>query len=946
LKTQGSGNVAPLSLFDANFYLTEYPDVRTAGLEPYQHFTEHGWKEGRKPCFLFDVRFFLSQLPEPTNVSEPLEYYLKFGAEISPHPLFDPIYYINNNPDVAQSGVNPLAHFLKDGYLERRNPHPLFDIPFYMEQFDEYSSTRSNPLAHYILCGWREGKDPHPLFDSSFYVEKNPDIKDQCPLEHFVVRGASENRDPHPLFSTAYYRKKYEQHLEGGQNPLIHYLHTGAKLGFNPHYDFSSEDYLEAIKTSRSTVPNSLLHYLKLCRQRRLDPTSKRALKFTFAYELDGHIDESTYDNVKAEISNHRHTMLEEIEVEAPHLVSSDKSDEERVKEFRLHTSDNPKLSIVIPTFNQLSYTLDCLQSIDRYPPPIPYEVIVVSDDSTDSSSNILPLVSGIRFLENASNDGFLKTCNRGCVNALGKYTLLLNNGVQLLDGWLEPLIHSLENDTSVAAVGPKIIFPNGKLQECGALIDRSGNATFVGFGDSPTKAQYTKIHEAEYLSGTCMLVDSAKLREVGYLDEAYAPAYFEDVDLCFKFRERGWKVVVNPESTVVHNLGISSNTEPSGWKLQQMSANKQKLLERWSKQIDELNKVRLIAFYLPQFHTIPENDSWWGKGFTEWRNVARAKPNFEGHYQPHVPSDLGFYDLRIKDVQLEQVKLAKRYGLYGFCYYYYWFQGKRLLEQPIEQVLNSKDLSLPFCLCWANETWSRAWDGSQNLVLMQQNHSEDDDHAVIRDLARYFKDDRYIRINGRPLFVIYRAALFPDLRRTTQVWQDYCNQEGIGEIYLAVIEKEGVSIGNFDELGIDAAIEFPPHKKLTAFNDRIDSLDTDFQGTIYDYNQLIRRAVSQPIPPYKRFRGVMPAWDNTARRQNFGNIFINSSPSAYQAWLEFVIEETRKVHSGEERLVFINAWNEWAEGTHLEPDCRYGHEYLEATHNASRSWMLTTKGT
>src|SRR5918911_547953 len=222
-------------------------------------------------------------------------------------------------------------------------------------------------------------------------------------------------------------------------------------------------------------------------------------------------------------------------------------------------------------------------------------------------------------------------------------------------------------------------------------------------------------------------------------------------------------------------------------------------------------NKVRAIAFYLPQYHPIPENDRWWGKGFTEWTNVARARPLFPGHYQPHLPADLGFYDLRLPETRMVQAELARTHGIEGFCYWHYWFNGRRLLERPFNEVLASGEPDFPFCLAWANENWTRVWNGSERDVLIGQQYNEEDDRQHIRSLLAAFRDERYIRIDGKPVFLVYRAAKIPDPLRTTEVWREEAQKAGVGDLYLCRIESFPDERTDPARLGFDAAVEFHP---------------------------------------------------------------------------------------------------------------------------------------
>ncbi|SDJ05690.1 Lipopolysaccharide biosynthesis protein [Paraburkholderia steynii] len=344
---------------------------------------------------------------------------------------------------------------------------------------------------------------------------------------------------------------------------------------------------------------------------------------------------------------------------------------------------------------------------------------------------------------------------------------------------------------------------------------------------------------------------------------------------------------------------------------------------------------VRALAFYLPQFHPFPENDEWWGKGFTEWTNVTRAVPQFAGHYQPHLPGELGFYDLRIPEVQRRQVELAKAAGLGGFCFYFYWFGGKRLMEAPIRQYLEHSEFDFPFCLCWANENWTRRWDGLDQERLISQHHSAEDDLAFIEHISSYLKDPRYIRINGRPYLMVYRPNLLPNARETVERWRKWARENGIGELYLAYTQ----SFENADprDYGFDAAVEFPPNNahppslanELTFFNDK-------FAGHVLDWTHYLEKSYNYETPNYRLFRGVTPSWDNEARKPGRGTVFLGSTPRLYEEWLFNAASYTvAKVDNPDERLVFINAWNEWAEGAHLEPDRKYGYAWLQATNNA-----------
>ncbi len=373
-------------------------------------------------------------------------------------------------------------------------------------------------------------------------------------------------------------------------------------------------------------------------------------------------------------------------------------------------------------------------------------------------------------------------------------------------------------------------------------------------------------------------------------------------------------------------------------------------------------SKLRPIAIHLPQFHPIPENDEWWGKGFTEWTNVAKANPLFKGHYQPHLPADLGFYDLRLEEARLAQEALAKEYGIYGFCYYHYWFNGKRLLHEPVDRKLKNQKEDLPFMLCWANENWTRRWDGGDETVLLKQDYSAQDDINQIRALLPYFGDSRYIRVNDKPVFAIYKSSLLPDMKATTERWRNEAARHGI-ELYLCKFETLNAGLSTPAEEGFDAAIEFQPsygifsryikdaiHAKriksigyrlsyrYNAIRGRLDALQRmkDLPKWRLDYADFVHFLTRYYEYPshFKRFPCVVPSWDNTARRGIDANLFYNATPASFEQWLSFHAAKFQP-YSAAENFVFINAWNEWAEGNHLEPCQQWGRAYLEAVQRA-----------
>ena len=354
---------------------------------------------------------------------------------------------------------------------------------------------------------------------------------------------------------------------------------------------------------------------------------------------------------------------------------------------------------------------------------------------------------------------------------------------------------------------------------------------------------------------------------------------------------------------------------------------------------------IKALAFYLPQFHVFPENNKWWGEGFTEWTNTRKATPKYPTHYQPREPhDDIGYYDLSDYHVLEKQAEQIKKHGLYGLCIYHYWFSGKRLMEKPVDLLLEHPEIDLKFCLCWANENWTRAWDGLEQEVLIAQKH-ENDDIDYIKDLKKYVMDPRYIRIKGEPLILVYRPNALPNPAVTFKKWRKWAKENGMGNIRIWVVRGCANTPESVMVKGADGEVEFPP----TYIVPPMVLKETENKSQIFYYPGYVNEIISgnSCTEKFKHpvYRGAMLGWDCTPRRKAFHS-WYGFSLEWYYRWLTYNIDYTRKHHKAEERFIFINAWNEWAEGTYLEPDKMFGYANLNTTSKALFGIPLSTPET
>lgn len=336
---------------------------------------------------------------------------------------------------------------------------------------------------------------------------------------------------------------------------------------------------------------------------------------------------------------------------------------------------------------------------------------------------------------------------------------------------------------------------------------------------------------------------------------------------------------------------------------------------------------VKAIAFYLPQFHVFKENNEWWGEGFTEWTNTKKCTARFSEHYQPRTPhADIGYYDLSYPKTMQNQIELAKRHKIYGFCFYYYWFSGKNLMHRPLEMFLSHPEWNIHFCMCWANENFTRTWDGANQKILMKQQYRKQDPGLFISGLKKYMQDPRYIRAEGKPVLLIYNMGSIPHVKRTIGKWRMEAKRQGIGEIQIWMCRTYNHTARTLGiEAWIDGEVEFPPHNMWWPILKKKHAVKS---ANIFSYARLVhiqtvkiknRAKLKKPV-----YHTCMMGWDNACRRKEDWTVYDEYSLRMFGKWVRAIVRKTEKKKG--EKIFFINAWNEWGEGTYLEPDEMYGY--------------------
>ncbi len=737
-----------------------------------------------------------------------------------------------------------------------------------------------NPPAPEIVAAITEGlrrmKRP-PLFDAAWYLGQNPDVAAAGvdPVEHYLGSGWGEGRNPNALFNAAWYLARNPDVADAELNPLEHYCEWGVTDGRDPSPLFSTNWYLAQNPDVAAEGLNPLAHYLKHGAGEGRDPHPLFDTNWYLAQNPE-----------VRELNPLEHYLRWGCHHQrSPHPLFD-------AKWYLAQHGDIGGLKI-----DPLLHYIDFGCREGRDPHPL-FDSSWYLEQNPDLGAEMNPLRHYVEFGAAEGRDP----------HPLFDSRWYLEQEPAIDEGRANPLEHYVLHGADESR-SPHPLFDAGHYRATYLSETREKHNPLVHYltigwrlGYQPNRqfdpSLYLHVHpdvaEAGIEPFTHYILSGKREGRISTADEIFFQAHKPDFEVP---REPA----LPPEGTVTD--------------------------------------VKAIAFYLPQFHQIPENDAWWGEGFTEWSNVRRGRPNFEGHYQPHVPSALGYYDLSEQGVLERQTQLARQAGIYGFCYHYYWFGGHVLLDLPVRRIMETGRPDFPFCICWANENWTRRWDGKESEILIAQRHSPEDDLAFIQKIDRLLRLKNYIRVDGKPMLLVYRPSLLPDARATLERWRSYARKVGLGELHLVIVYSFSEQ-RTADFYGFDAAVQFPPHLQATPITPRIPDRSPDFTGFIYDYTEVRRYALEQFASASKQtklYPGVMPSWDNTARQRTRSTIWVNSSPEAYCEWLAEASRLVRAKNSPADGFVFINAWNEWAEGCHLEPDERYGHAWLNATSLALR---------
>ena len=603
---------------------------------------------------------------------------------------------------------------------------------------------------------------------------------------------------------------------------------------------------------------------------------------------------------------------------------------------------DFPSITAVIPFYKNEQLLRRLLNSLKKQKYK-KLDVLVLCDDPLFSPKNKYPNVT---FKFNSKNLGFLKNVNAHISKIESEYIFLLNSDIEIADECLIQLVTAAKLNRPNDIFSPILFYPdNNILQEAGGIVNLSGEITNIAYGSKfePKVHQGCRFHEVDHVSGAAMFF---KNKNKALFDDRYAPAYCEDLDLCFETRKTGGRVFCVTTATAFHALSASYGNSGVAQlnKLELISQNITKFTEKWKDELIEINQVEVVAFYLPQFHSDQVNNRIWGAGFTEWSQVSKSIKYVEGQPSPLLPSILGYYDLSYFETMIKQWGVARKYGVTGFCLYHYRFNcNDTALTLPLKNLVKNIDSDIRFMLCWANENWTKAWDGLDAQIILEQDYSLETLKSFAEDFKEAISCKNYMRDSkGRPLLSVYRMTPLKE-RNLLKQFKEILEKTVGEEVSLFGVLSMDLSTKNFSDLKnyseVERWIEFPPQGFGVSYADSKFPIkkSSEFKGNIYSYPKSVIHQL-QSIPNPKVIPGCFVDWDNTPRRGPNSTLFLGSNPTTFSRYIQFQLNKARYYQPPKDRYVFINAWNEWAESAILEPTTKYGFSFLQGLSLAKKN--------
>ncbi len=894
---EGEGN-NPTPLFHTEWYRKEYPEASADGACLLGHYLRLGEKQGYKPNPYFYPRWYAEANPqieeEQVNL---LQHYTNVGEAEGrfPNPIFSPKWYLQQNPDLKDWQGRLLFHYIEWGENEGRFPSPLFSPTWYRQEY----GIQENVLPHYIEQGEKKGFKPNPFFDPHWYGERNPDLAtvDICLLFHYMQYGEKEGRFPAPHFFPEWYRQRYmREDVDADECALSHFISYGESQRYNPGPFFDSEWYHQTYIGPGLREINPYRHYLTIGQYKGFacapDSIGQHSVPVAPLYYGD--------DSVVAELENaviHLHLLsLTHFPGFLERLCCSDIPVYITVSEEIWNDVENGKVAGILDKDS-------CKRKTD---------IRLVPSRGRGVSALLLE---------------YREVFSR--VEYIGHFTLDEEMGAEVDEAL----------DLLVGRRGERLSAVSSLFAQDASLVYAVRGVTderFSTWGESYDTARdilkkYTDLRIEDFLA----------------IDEPENFMFWTKLEVLEKFWDLPFSYHSFPADTTADNNSLteilqkvfSAMAVASTGRLYRLYLSTDSVqdyrrfeeLQDYSDRIEK-NDIQVLSYYLPQFHPIPENDEWHGKGFTEWTKVRAARPLFRGHWQQHIPhTDMGYYLLDSPDVLTKQAERMKCAGITGMIFYHYWFTGKLILESPAQMLLAEEDIEMPFCFCWANENWTKRWDGNEQEVLLAQDYSEEDAEAFIRYLIPFFRDRRYIKVDGRPMLHVYRPTAIPQPELYLSVWKRVCEEEGVPAPWVVATLTRGAKDPR--DFGMDAGVERVLHDWTDGGVPEMNNclqMYCKFGGSILNYPDVADFYMQRDeAKEFTYFRAIVPCWDNTARYESSAYVLHNPTPEKFQQWLDKTVNWVRKNLPEDKRFLVINAWNEWAEGNHLEADSTFGYAWL-----------------